>query len=101
MTTKLLTDGGRDRNQSNQSPHWTYDIDTEERPSEAVVRAVAALTDTAIQNLDPLYNVIDPDHIDGIFTKRTNTGGRTELSFEFNGCAVTVTHTEVRVSILE
>ena len=96
MTDDPIADGGRD-DRSNPSLRFTYEIDEHESPSEAVVRAVAALTNTSSIELDPLYDVIEPGHLDGTFE---GTDGRTEteLSFEFNGCEVSVTADEVRVS---
>ncbi|WP_433634750.1 HalOD1 output domain-containing protein [Halomicrococcus sp. NG-SE-24] len=95
----MLTDGGSDRNQSTSSPSITYDIAPDEKPSEAVVRAVAALTDMSILDLDPVYEVIDPGHVDGIFTTDESRSQHVELSFEFNGCTVTVTHETVHAKI--
>lgn len=99
MTDDMLTDGGSDRDQSTPSSSITYDIAPDEKPSEAVVRAVAALTEMPILDLDPLYEVIDPEHVDGIFTTDESRSQHVELSFEFNGCTVTLTHERVHAGI--
>lgn len=75
----------------------TYAIDDDESPSEAVVKAVSALTGRDVLDLDPLYHIIDPDHVDGVFENLDSDAGKTEIAFEFNGCHVSVTHEEVAV----
>ncbi|WP_207586225.1 HalOD1 output domain-containing protein [Halomontanus rarus] len=96
-----MTDENADSetNNATQSQRIVYEIDSSERPSEAVVRAVATLTDTPVLDLDPLYRTIDPGHLDGILNDREN--GRTveesSISFVFNGCRVTVNQNSVRV----
>lgn len=77
----------------------TYTLDDDERPSEAVVRAVASLTDSRIIDLDPLYDVVDPDHLNGLFDRSGDRRLHTDSSvtFEFNECTVTVTQSTVYV----
>lgn len=81
------------------SADLTYTLDEDERPSEAVVLAVASLTDTKIIDLDPLYNVIDTDHLDGLFDDSGDTQllADSSATFPFNGCTVTVTQDTVYV----
>lgn len=76
----------------------TYEIEAEERPSSAVVRTVASLTNTPVLDLEPLHEVVDPAHLDGICGRGTaDRGTRTcTVSFEFAGCSVTVTGDSVR-----
>lgn len=45
----------------------TYEIGDNELPSETVVRATAALMDMSVIELEPLYDAVDPDHLDGLF----------------------------------
>ena len=94
MTDNPRADGGR----TSQPDRLTYEVEADESPSEAVVRAVAALTNRPPLDLEPLYNVIDPDHIDGAFAGGDDAGAA-ELSFSFAGCAVTVTDEHVRVHV--
>ena len=69
------------------------------------MRAVATFLDTSPLDLDPLYDAIDPAHLDGIFetdgtSARTDgTSARTDgsVAFAFDDCRVTVTHDEIRV----
>lgn len=87
------TDDEREPSPAIASAVLTYTLDEDERPSEAVVRAVASLTDTRVLDLDPLYDMIDIDHLNGLFGE----SGESELladssvTFQFNGCEVTVT----------
>ncbi|MGM0605680.1 MAG: HalOD1 output domain-containing protein [Halobacteriota archaeon] len=67
---------------------------------ETVVAAVSAHLDTDPIDLDPLAWTIDPDALCALFTP--TTGDRTRsvhsLSFEYQGCTVTVSETG-RVSV--
>lgn len=101
MNGRYITDGGSDRGQSERPDRFTYDIDRDELPSEAVVRAVAAVTNTSPLVLDPLYHVIDPDNLDEVLQRRGRHGGGTELTFTFEGCEVTVTSERVRTVLVE
>ncbi len=94
MSDRHIPDGGSD-----PSPHLTHRIGNR-TPSEAIVRAVAAATDTAILDLDPLYDVIDPDNLDGAFASGGD-GSHLELTFTFNGCAVRVTQDRVDVTLID
>lgn len=73
-----------------------YELDDDEPPSAAVVRAVASLTNTSVLDLDPLYDAVDPDHLDGLFAGDSTPGG-SSVTLLFNGCRVTVTEDVVRV----
>lgn len=95
MTGPAHDDGGYDRERTDRSQWVTYEIGEDERPSEAVVRAVAELTNRSPLELEPLYDVINPDHLDGILGE-TDDSVRAELSFTFGSCGVTVTGWHVR-----
>lgn len=63
-------------------------------PSGKVIERVAALKDTEPTELDqPLYEAIDPDALDSLFTpKRDRTArGGGEIQFMYCGCSVIVT----------
>lgn len=92
------TDGEDEIDATTQSETIVCEIGEDERPSEVVVRAVGTVTNTAILDLDPLYDTIDPEHVD------TLTYGRGEsaiedssVSFRYNGCLVTVNQNTVHV----
>ena len=96
MTRRLTPDGGASDDQPNRRPRLTYEID-DERPSEAVVRAVAAFTNSSLTDLEPLYDVIDPVNVDELFERTSDTPVGTELTFAYSGCEVCVTADAVRV----
>ncbi|WP_227354812.1 HalOD1 output domain-containing protein [Haladaptatus salinisoli] len=96
MTKHHSTDGGTDFDHSERTYRFEYDAEGGERPSVIVVRAVAAVTNTPSIDFDPLYDTIDPDHLDGLFAETDGTAS-VELSFTFGECSVTVTHDEVRI----
>lgn len=60
--------------------------------SQRVTHAVAEETDTDPFDLDPLFDVIDPEGLNVLF-KPTNTGSQRttgSVAFEYAGCEVTV-----------
>lgn len=99
MTERPTTDGGHRSDDPERTHRLRYEIDTDESPSEAVVRAVAALTNTSPLELDPLYHAVDPDHLDGMFGGETDAtvGAASSFTFAFDGCEVTVTPEEILV----
>lgn len=67
--------------------------DTGREPSRNVVETVAVATDTETTDLRPLYEVVDPEALDGLFA--TNQGGRDRatnrrVTFGYEGCTVAV-----------
>ena len=72
----------------------------EEETSAAVVSAVADAKGVDPLELDPLYDVIDADALDAIFSPAQGTAPRSaELRFSMAGCEVVVRGTgEVVVS---
>ena len=80
-----------------ETAELVYEIDTDERPSLAVVRAVASLTDTPILDLVPLFDTIDPEYLDYLITNRIDREHERSISFCYHGCRVTVTRKTVRV----
>lgn len=91
MSRRLCTDGGSDRNRVDQSYEVSYDLDEDELPSTVIVRSVASLTDTSPLDLNPLYNVIDPNHLDKLFQNHDESTVQAEITFTYNGCEVTIT----------
>lgn len=90
-------DAAAEIDETNQE-YLTYEISSDERPSEAVVYAVATLTETSPLDLTPLYDAIDPDHLDGLIERwTTDTGDKQSLSFRYNGCTVTIRSERVQV----
>ncbi|ELY98414.1 HalOD1 output domain-containing protein [Natrialba asiatica] len=74
----------------------THEFTDDQPPSETIVRAVAALTNTPVLELEPLYTVIDPAQIDETYEK-TSAAVQAEFSFTYSGCDVTVTREGVHV----
>ncbi|SDK34569.1 HalOD1 output domain-containing protein [Natronorubrum texcoconense] len=64
-----------------------------------VALAVSAATDTPVDELPPLYTVIDPDALNAIFQPRTGRAQNgTQLSFTIAGCAVSIRDDTVTVT---
>lgn len=97
MTDRAITDGGHDDTPKEQPTRLTYEIGPAEPPSETVVRAVAAFTDTPLIELEPLYDTINPEYLNGCLQSINDDSVETELSFPFNECSVTVTPDKVTV----
>lgn len=96
MNDTPVSDGGIDHGPTGRR-QLSYERDRGEAPSEAVVHAVASLTDTDPLELEPLYHAIDPDTLDGVFERGPESGVEAEITIEFNDCTVTVTHDIVHV----
>lgn len=101
MTNQPPEGDGGDDDRPDRAHRLTYEIDGDESPSIAVVRAVAALTDTSPLDLDPLYDVVDPEHLDGLFEGTGDDTVRTESTFTFDGCEVTVTDDVIHVERID
>jgi hypothetical protein len=59
--------------------------------TEAVLHAIADELDADLLDLEPLHDAVDPDALESIFddtSSATRNEGR--VTFESNGCAVTV-----------
>ena len=62
-----------------------------ESVSIAVITAVAAHRDVDPTELPPLYEYLDPDALDSLFTPTRNSGSRSgHLEFTYDGHAVVV-----------
>lgn len=63
-----------------------------ERPlSQAVVTAVAELTERDPIAMDPLYDWIDPDALDELFGRPSPEAATLSVSFRYLDCVVAVT----------
>lgn len=71
--------------QTHADSDTTYQFQDAERLSEAVVDAVADAADADPIDLPPLYGVVDPDALDGLFGPILGdglpSGGRIEFSY--------------------
>ena len=92
------TDGESVTDTTTQRDSLVYEIDEDERPSVAVVRAVGALTNTATLDLEPMYHAIDPEYLDKLASVRDGSENRS-ISFEYSECSVTVTPRTVQVQL--
>lgn len=60
-----------------------------DRPSTQVIEAVAEATDSVQTELQPLYEVIDPDALDSLYSSLDARSTAT-VTFRYEGCSVTV-----------
>lgn len=63
-----------------------------DRPSEAVIAAVAAVTGESATTLPPLFDAIEPDALDSLVAhaRRKGSAGDHRISFSYAGFDVTV-----------
>ena len=75
-----------------EPPAESFDWTAAESPSNAVVDAVSVVSDVEPTELTPLYDAVDPDALDSIFTRRGPSPvppeGRVE--FPYNGHRIVV-----------
>jgi hypothetical protein len=82
-------------------PIERYHVTPDQTPSEAVVTAVAEASGRAVaggdgaEALDPLYDAIDPDALDTLFTTDGDDAGATAVEFVYEGYEVTVAATDL------
>lgn len=69
------------------SPILEHTVGEEETNSDVVLRAVAAVSDTVVTDLPPLYYAIPPDDLNAIFR---SDRARSRLRFRYNGYVVGV-----------
>lgn len=63
------------------------------RPSYSVVETVSEATGRVLEDLQPLYDVIDPDALDEIFIRSGDQDSHLpsdRVSFKYEGCDVTI-----------
>jgi hypothetical protein len=88
-------DGSDEGARGREREEFVDRIGESESVTEAVVRAVAAVTGKDPTAMEPLGRVLDPEALEDLFD-RPSTDGR--LRFEFNRCRVTIDGgTRVRV----
>lgn len=80
----------------------TFDPETGDRASEAVVMAVAALAGSKPADLSPLYDVVEPDALDSLcdHAERVDTDSVHRLWFPYEGFYVCV-RSDGQVRVLE
>lgn len=64
-----------------------HTTETDAPLSALVVNAISAATETPVDELPPLYHVIDPDALDGLFSDYATDGS---VEFQYAGRTVTV-----------
>lgn len=69
-----------------------HDWRSDESVATAVITGVAAVTNTPPTEMDPLFEILDPDALDQLFASTAGGSSRDDgrISFEIEGCAVTV-----------
>jgi len=63
-----------------------YETDSDESISRAVVTITSRVENTAINDLPPLYESIDPDKLDAMFAKQ----GQVHVSFSYSDSLIDI-----------
>lgn len=63
-----------------------YNIEDDESVSHAILTSVSEYEETVITNLPPLYETIDPDALDMLFSKRSSA----RVSFMYNDLLISI-----------
>lgn len=73
-------------------PVVTFDWTGSDTVSGAVIAAISEVTGEQPEDLDPLFNAVDPDCLDGIFTPTSYSQARLNggVEFEYNGYWIVV-----------
>lgn len=72
---------------------FSHDWTSDERISTTIVYVVCALTNTPPTSINPLYETVNPDALDSLFSPlptKTCRSSDATVSFTFNDCDVTV-----------
>lgn len=77
---------------------YRYPFDRSIDPSQATYLVVAETLDCRPMELPQLGRTIDTDSLDALFDTRKSSQNAT-ISFEYAGCAVMVTPSEIRVDV--
>jgi hypothetical protein len=84
----------RDEASGNSDTDTTaYRATDDEQSSESVIEAVSEVTGTDPAEMDPLYDVVDPDALNELFSPSADRDQQSPLDyvqFHFEGCTVTV-----------
>ncbi|MFB6164739.1 MAG: HalOD1 output domain-containing protein [Haloarculaceae archaeon] len=82
MSDDALSNGGREPDRPVELIS-VAEADGRDSPSEAVVRAVAAVSDRRPDALEPLYDAVDPDALDALCASTPDDTARDALTVEF------------------
>lgn len=75
------------------NPMYTQQTDAAESPSMTVLQAVSNVSNIPLNELDPLYDVIDLEALNALLSSSSNC----QISFQYNGFDVTVNGEEVLI----
>lgn len=92
-----MTGNDRPEDAAPRDSWHTYRMDPDDRPTDSVVRAVAAVRNAPILELERLYDTIDPDALDTLLTQANPEGEDVRVRFTYANCIVEATTDIVRV----
>lgn len=95
MTGDRHPEGGAD------DSWFTYRMDPDERPTDAVVMAVAAVRNVPALELERLHDVIETDALNTLFSGTVESDRDLRVQFTYADCLVEVSRPLIRVRELE
>ena len=78
---------------ANKTEPYTARIGQSERMVSAIVSGVVACTDRGVTDLPPLYNVVDPEALEQVFTSPPGSRRRSNderIVFTYAGCEIVI-----------
>ena len=78
---------------ANMTETYTAQIAQSERMVSAIVSGVAACTGRGMTDLPPLYNVVDPEALEQVFTSPPGSRRRSNderIMFTYAGCEIVI-----------
>lgn len=78
------------RRPTDSEPQHGFEWTTADGPSSAVVQAVSTVADEDPLDIEPLYDVVDPDALDTLFTQSQYYHGPPNGSIQFEYHSYTV-----------
>ncbi|WP_339104214.1 HalOD1 output domain-containing protein [Haloterrigena salinisoli] len=73
-----------------EKPLYAFTWSESEQPSSALVIALSEVNGTDPMDLEPLYNVLDPDALNSLFDSTGSSRLAGSVSFEYCGYQVTI-----------
>ena len=78
---------------ADETEPYTARIDQSERMVSTIVSGVVACTDRGVTDLPPLYNVVDPEALEQVFTSPPGSRRRSNderIVFTYAGCEIVI-----------
>lgn len=83
--------GGNSTDESGNTCLIEHEVNSTESATHAVMEAVAAVSNTELKEMPPLYDTVETEALDRLVTSRINSASRTNVLVQFTYCGTHVT----------